>query len=244
MLWKKLKWPVIFAVAVGLVSPWILFGTAGVLSTIGIAIGLWVIASSLIDPVTRLLRRGATSVAPTRAQWGMYIAHLGVGIFMLGATVTSAFDTELDRGVRPGDTWQAGGYEFAFQGIRNVEGPNYDAVEGEFEVSQDGDLVAVLRPQQRVYRVQTSPMTEAAIDAALHRDVFIALGQSLGDGAWSVRVRVKPLISFLWLGAVVMAFGGLIAVTDKRYRLQRAERVARASEPAGASGRVQPAEGR
>src|SRR5690606_16120052 len=201
------------------------FGTAGVLSTIGIAIGLWVIASSLIDPVTRLVRRGGTSVGPTRAQWGMYIAHLGVGIFILGATVTSAFDVELDRGVRVGDTWEAGGYEFAFQGLRNVEGPNYDAVEGQFEVRQDGDLVTVLRPQQRVYRVQTSPMTEAAIDAALHRDVFIALGQSLGDGAWSVRVCVKPLISFLWIGAVVMALGGLVAVTDKRYRLQTAERV-------------------
>src|SRR5690606_22405510 len=179
MLWKKLKWPAVFAAAAGIVSPWIFFGGAGVLSTIGIAIGLWVVASSLIDPVTRLVRRGGTSVGPTRAQWGMYLAHMGVGIFILGATVTSAFDVELDRGVRPGDTWEAGGYEFTFQGLRNVDGPNYEAVEGQFEVRQDGEFVAVLRPQQRVYRVQTSPMTEAAIDAALHRDIFVALGQSL-----------------------------------------------------------------
>jgi cytochrome c-type biogenesis protein CcmF len=247
LLLRKLKWPAIFAVAVGLVVPWVFFGSASILSVIGIVIALWVIASSIVDPVSRCLRRGAPTAAPlSRAQWGMYAAHLGVGLFILGATVTSAYDTELDRGVRPGDTWQAGGYEFTFQGLRNVEGPNYTAIEGEFAVHRDGDLVSVLRPQQRVYRVQQSPMTEAAIDAKLHRDVFIALGQSLGGGAWSVRVRVKPLISFLWIGAAMMAFGGLIAVTDKRYRLQRAERVERVPPaPAhGATAQPQPAEGR
>jgi len=245
LLIDKLKWPGVFAVVVGVASPWIFFGTSSVLSTIGIVVGLWVIVTSLVDPVTRWLRRGATTAPLTRAQWGMFVAHLGVGLFIVGATVTSAFDVELDRGVRPGETWQAGGYEFTFQGVRNVQGPNYDAVEGEFAVRRDGDLVAVLTPQQRVYRVQRNPMTEAAIDAALHRDVFIALGQSLGDGAWSVRVRVKPLISFLWIGAVVMALGGLVAVTDKRYRLQKAERVepAREREPVPAA-RPQPAEGR
>src|SRR5690606_7807580 len=179
-----------------------------------------------------------------RATWGMCLAHLGVGLFILGATVTSAFDVELDRGVRPGDTWEAGGYEFTFQGVRDVQGPNFDAVEGEFEVRRAGELVTVLYPQQRVYHVQRNPMTEAAIDSALHRDVFVALGQSLGDGAWSVRVRVKPLISFLWLGAIVMAIGGFVAVTDKRYRLQRAERVEREPAPAPGAVRAQPAEGR
>ncbi len=244
LLWSKLKWPAVFAAVAGITAPWLFFGTATVLSTIGIVVGLWVVATSLVDPITRSLRRGGTSAPLTRATWGMCLAHLGVGLFILGATVTSAFDTELDRGVRPGDTWEAGGYAFTFRGVRDVEGPNYDAVEGEFEVRRNGELVTVLRPQQRVYRVQRNPMTEAAIDSALHRDVFIALGQSLGDNAWSVRVRVKPLISFLWLGALVMAFGGLVAVTDKRYRLQQAERVARTPEAAPGTVRVQPAEGR
>ncbi len=241
LLRRKLKWPAVIAVVTGVLIPWVFFGHASVLSTIGIVIGLWVVATSLVDPVMRRLGRNAGAPL-TRAQWGMYAAHLGVGLFIVGATITSAYDTELDRAVRPGDTWETGGYDFAFVGLRNVEGPNYSAVEGEFEVRRDGELVTVLRPQQRVYRVQQNPMTEAAIDAALHRDVFVALGQSLGEEAWSVRVRVKPLISFLWIGAVVMALGGLIAVTDKRYRLQRAERVER-THAAVAPGAAQAAEG-
>ncbi|HEX7080349.1 MAG TPA: heme lyase CcmF/NrfE family subunit [Gammaproteobacteria bacterium] len=237
---RKLKWAAIVAVPLGIAVPWLVYGGGSVLTTIGIVVGLWVCASSLVDPVTRLVRRGGTAAPLTRAQLGMCVAHLGVGIFILGATVTSSFDVELDTAARPGDTWEAGGYEFTLRGLREVEGPNYEAVEGEFEVRRRGELVTVLRPQQRVYRVQQNPMTEAAIDAALHRDVFVALGQSLGDGAWSVRVRVKPLISFLWIGAVVMAFGGLIAVGDRRYRSVPAARVEH--EHAVAAG-AQPAEG-
>ena len=241
MLWKKLKWPAVLALVTGAAVPWLLFDGGSVLTIIGVVLALWIIASSLVDPVQRLVRRAATRAPLTRAQWGMYVAHLGVGLFILGATVTSSFDVELDSAVRPGDRWQAGAYEFVFRGLRNVEGPNFEAVEGEFEVRRGGELVTVLSPQQRIYRVQQSPMTEAAIDAALHRDVFVALGQSLGDGAWSVRVRIKPLISFLWIGAIVMAFGGLLGVTDRRYRMEPARRVEQAESALGA--RAQPAEG-
>ncbi|MBN1238462.1 MAG: heme lyase CcmF/NrfE family subunit [Gammaproteobacteria bacterium] len=234
LLLDKLKWPAIFAAAAGVVVPWLVFGTTSVLTVLGIVIALWIVVTALIEPVRKLVGRGGAPL--TRAQWGMFVAHLGVGLFILGATVTSAYDAELDHAATPGEQWEAGGYEFTFVGTRNVEGPNYTAVEGEFEVRRNGELVTVMRPQQRVYRVQQSPMTEAAIDAALHRDVFVALGQSLGGDAWSVRVRVKPLISLLWLGAVVMAFGGLLGVTDRRYRSQPAPRAERieAEVPAAA----------
>ena len=102
--------------------------------------------------------------------------------------------------------------------MSTVEGPNYVAEVGEFDLRSNGDFVASLRPEKRIYRVQTNPMTEARMDIGLFRDVFIALGEPLGDGAWSVRVQYKPMISFLWVGCIVMAFGGLLAATDQRYR--------------------------
>jgi cytochrome c-type biogenesis protein CcmF len=117
--------------------------------------------------------------------------------------------------------------------LREVQGPNYDAIESEVVVSRDGKQVAVLHPQKRTYRVQTSPMTEAGIAAGWHRDVFVALGEPLGDGAWSVRMQYKPLVRFIWLSAIVIALGGLIAICDRRYR-QRVTADARVAASAGA----------
>ena len=187
------------------------------MTAIGVIAGLWVCGAALLDPLRRLLRP-QQGMRLTRAHWGMCLAHLGVGIFILGATVTSAYNVETDRGVSPGDRWETGGYEFVFRGVRDVPGPNFDAVEGEVELRRGGELIALLTPQKRVYRVQQSPMTEAAIDGRIHRDVFVALGDSLGGGAWSLRIQIKPLIRFIWYGCAIMAFGGLLAATDRRYR--------------------------
>ena len=153
----------------------------------------------------------------------MYLAHMGVGVFILGATVTSSYNIETDSRAVPGDRWQVDEYELYFRDIRRIEGVNYEATEGEFEVWEGDQLVTILRPQKRVYRVQTSPMTEAAIDVGWGRDLFIALGDPLGDGAWSLRVQIKPLIRFIWLGALIMAFGGLLAIMDPRYRVKRTQ---------------------
>ena len=140
--------------------------------------------------------------------------------------MTSSYSIETDAAAVPGDRREVGGYEFIFRGIRNVEGPNYQAVEGEFEVRRDGRLVSVLHPQKRVYRVQQSPMTETAIDAGWRRDLLVALGDPLGEGAWSLRVQYRPLIRFIWMGAIIMALGGLVALTDPRYRPERARQAA------------------
>jgi cytochrome c-type biogenesis protein CcmF len=229
-LLHKVAWAGAIAVVFGLTVPWIVFGRTSVLTSIAAVIGLFVCASALIDPVRRLLSRRAAPLS--RAQWGMVVAHLGVGLFIVGATVTSAYNVELDRAVKPGDRWQVGAYDFEFRGTRDLEGANYDATEGEIEVRRGGDLVTVLRPQKRTYRVQTSPMTEAAIDGGLSRDVFAALGEPLGDNAWSVRVQVKPMVRFLWLGALVMAFGGILAASDRRYRRETAREREAAREAA------------
>jgi cytochrome c-type biogenesis protein CcmF len=216
-LLRRLRVPAIAAVAVGIVAPFIFFDTASVLTVLSLSIALWVCSSSLLDPVRRMVFR--TGAPLTRGQVGMCLAHFGVGVFMLGATVASAYNFERDFSARPGDSIEAGGYEFAFNGTRRFEGANFVADEGEFEVRRGGDLVAVLNPQVRVYQVQTQPMTEAAIDSNILRDVFVALGEPLGDNAWSVRLRVKPLIGLLWLGSGLMALGGLVAITDRRYRV-------------------------
>jgi cytochrome c-type biogenesis protein CcmF len=224
---RRLRTPAIAAVAAGVVVPFIFFDSASVLTVLAVSIAIWVCASSLLDPARRIVFR--TGAPLTRGQVGMCLAHFGVGVFMLGATIASAYNFERDFSARPGDQIQAGGYEFVFNGVREIQGPNFVAEEGDFELRSDGKLISQLTPQIRTYQVQTQPMTEAAIDTNLLRDVFVALGEPLGNDAWSVRLRVKPLISFLWLGAGLMALGGLVAITDRRYRV-----AARQTEPAAA----------
>ena len=229
-LLKRLRVPAVAAVAVGVVAPFVFFDAASVLTVIAVSIALWVCASSLLDPLRRLVLR--TGAPMTRGQVGMCLAHFGVGVFMLAATITSAYNFESDFAARPGDRIEAGGYEFVFNNVRTVQGPNFVADEGEFEVFREGELVAVLKPQTRTYQVQREPMTEAAIDSNVFRDVFVALGTPLGDNAWAIRVRVKPLIALLWLGSGLMALGGLVAATDRRYRAPARQAERTAAEPA------------
>ena len=224
-LFSRLRWIGIATLVVAIAYPLVSFGSTSVLTIIGLAAGIWVTLSSLIEPISRWFNSRAVRL--TRAQWGMFIAHLGVGMFIVGATVTSAFNIESEEAVRSGERWEVAGYEIEFRGLSQVEGPNFMADEGEFELRRDGEFVATLRPQQRQYLVQTNPMTEAAIDDRWYRHIFVALGDPLGDGAWSVRVQYKPMISFIWWGCIVMALGGLLAATDQRYRepvKQRKER--------------------
>jgi cytochrome c-type biogenesis protein CcmF len=128
------------------------------------------------------------------------------------------------------------GYEFEFVGTRQVEGPNYSATQAEVVVTRDGSEVAVLHPQKRVYRVQQNPMTEAAIHARLSRDIFVALGEPLGGKAWSMRIQYKPMIRLIWLGALVMALGGVLAASDRRYRVRRTEEAVEPAQGAAPAG--------
>ncbi|MDH5501674.1 MAG: c-type cytochrome biogenesis protein CcmF, partial [Gammaproteobacteria bacterium] len=120
--------------------------------------------------------------------------------------------------MRVGDTLDVAGLQFEMRELRDVDGPNYLAIEGVVEIRRDGDFIGVVRPQKRQYRVQKSWMTEAGIHPTWNKDLFVALGDQLGDGAWSVRIQYKPMIRFVWIGALIMALGGLVSVTDRRYR--------------------------
>jgi cytochrome c-type biogenesis protein CcmF len=216
---NRLRWPAAIAVVAGISLPFVFYGAASVMTVLAVTIGVWVCVSSMLDPVRKLIARNGAPL--TRGHVGMCLAHFGVGVFILGATMASAYNTEVDVSAKPGDTVKAGNYEFVFRGMKRVQGPNFVADEGEFELRRGGKLVTMLAPQKRVYRVQQNPMTEAAIDSQPMRDVFLALGDPLGKDAWSLRIQVKPMISFLWFGSGFMAIGGILAITDRRYRQLR-----------------------
>ena len=145
----------------------------------------------------------------TRSAFGMSVAHFGVGLFTLGVTIVSAFTVEADLSLSPGQKVEVAGYEFELRNLKNVQGPNYQALEGEIDIRKDGVFIGQVRPQKRTYLVQQSPMTEAGIMASWNRDLFVALGDPLGNDAWSVRLQYKPMIRLIWLGALVMALGGI-----------------------------------
>jgi cytochrome c-type biogenesis protein CcmF len=218
-----LRIPAIIAVVLGIAVPLFVYGRISVMLFVGCAAAFWIIVSSLL-PILRSLRREKGAAGITRSMLGMSIAHFGVGLFVIGVTIVTAFGVESDRALRPGETIDVAGYEFEMRELRNVQGPNFSAIEAEVQIRKGGDYVATVRPQKRQYLVQQSPMTEAGIRAGLDKDLFVALGDQLGNGGWSVRVQYKPLIRFIWLGCLIMAIGGIVAVSDRRYRVNVREK--------------------
>src|SRR6185436_8712759 len=160
----------------------------------------------------------------------------GVGVFIVGVTMVKGYETEKDVRMNVGDTVHVGGYQFQLEGLTQVQGPNYEATRGRIRVSRNGSEVTVLQPEKRFYSVQQMPMTEAAISPGLTRDLYVSLGEPVGEGSWVVRVYYKPFVDWIWGGGFLMALGGVIAITDRRYRLARREQ----SQSAAASPSVSP----
>ena len=216
---KRLRVPALLALVAGVLIPGVIFGRFGLLVCIGTIAALWIMIASMLEPI-RSWRREPGTTAITRSVLGMSVAHFGLGMFVLGVTLVSAFNIESDQALRTGGVVEIAGYQFELREVRDVQGPNYAAIEGTFEIRKDGEFVGEVRPQKRQYLVQKNWMTEAGILAGWNRDLFIAMGDQLGNETWSVRIQYKPMIRFIWYGALVMALGGLIAITDRRYRLQ------------------------
>ncbi|HUX72580.1 MAG TPA: heme lyase CcmF/NrfE family subunit [Steroidobacteraceae bacterium] len=195
---------------------------------LGFAFGMWIIFSSLLEP----LRRWRQGQKLTAAVLGMTIAHFGVGMFAIGVSTVNTYKIEKDVAMKPGEVFSIAGYDFKFLTTSKVPGPDYDAVQALVTVRHDGRLVATLRPQKRHFTVQQTDNSHAAIAVSLARDLFVAMGDPLGGGAWSMRIQYKPLIRFVWLGALVMALGGAVAVSDRRYRVKAVATAADAIAPA------------
>ncbi len=156
----------------------------------------------------------------SRSYWGMVIAHLGMVVTVAGITMTSTYDVERDVRMAAGDVVQIGPYQFAFAGVEVVRGPNFNSTQATVNVTLDGQHITTLVPEKRQYLVRRDVMTEAAIDPGFTRDLYVALGEPLPDGSWAVRVYYKPFMRWVWGGGMIMALGGFIALSDRRYRLK------------------------
>jgi cytochrome c-type biogenesis protein CcmF len=209
-LWWMLGAAVLLSVAIqGLV-----FGSFHWVGLVGFTFGFWIIFSALLEPVRRVRQRQNL----TAGLLGMAIAHLGVGMFAIGASGVESYKIEKDVALKPGTSFGIAGYEFRFVSASDVRGPNYDAVRAVVEVTRAGKPVTVLKPEKRHFWVQQTDNSQAAISVNWSRDLFVAMGNPLGAGAWSMRIQYKPLVRYIWLGAFVMAVGGVVAATDRRYR--------------------------
>lgn len=191
---------------------------------VGVALSSWVISSTLLDVYRKIQSKQGMITGIKKlslSYYGMVIAHMGVAITAMGICIVSNYTQEHDVRVVPGDTVDASGYHFIFDGVKKVQGPNFIADEGQIRVFYDDEYYTTMKPQKRHYKVQRNIMTEADIDAGLFRDLYVALGEPLEGNAWAVRIHYKPYVRWLWLGSIFMALGGVLAVCDKRYRLSR-----------------------
>ncbi len=190
----------------------------------GVSLGVWALLSSLAYLVARVREAKGTSGvvaklrATSRATYGMLLAHAGMGVFVLGVTLVNGYQSESEVRMRTGDTATLDGYTFRFLGVQQVQGPNYIAAQASVEITQGEDKIAVLHPEKRKYTKQAAAMTEGAIDSSLFRDLYLALGEQVGMDEWIVRILHKPMVYWIWGGALMMALGGLLAICDRRYR--------------------------
>jgi cytochrome c-type biogenesis protein CcmF len=185
------------------------------LSSLGFLLAFWVIASGVMQII-----RQAKAGKPTRSFIGMQVAHLGIAVFVIGVTMVGAYQEEKDVRMLAGESVSVGGYQIQLQGVTAVPGPNYKAMQGTFLLTRNGKLEATMYPEKRSYFSSTMPMTEAAIDVGLTRDIYVSLGEELDDKAWAVRVYYKPFVDWIWFGCLLMALGGVLAMSDKRYRMK------------------------
>ncbi len=223
-LFVRLRWALAISAITAIVLP-LLLGNLTPMIGLGLFLAFWVFASSA-ELVYQRLRKSeggllAGIAASSRSWWGMVIAHLGIAVFVLGVTVVKGFESEIAVKMHPGDVAHLAGYDFRFDGVESRNGPNYTANHGQIHVSKNGVLRTVLEPEKRLYTVTNMPMSEAGISPHLIHDLYASLGEPLDGGAWSVRIYHKPMVEWIWFGCLMMAFGGLLAMSDKRYRLNK-----------------------
>ncbi|HEB85971.1 MAG TPA: heme lyase CcmF/NrfE family subunit [Gammaproteobacteria bacterium] len=222
-LFKRLGKLAVASVVLSLLFAYVLYDKISFGVTISISLAFWIVLSILSDLKNRLKNKsgfisGIRSLP--REFYSMSLAHLGIAIFVIGVTLTSVYSIEHDIRLAPGESIKLAGMTFDFISMEKSRGPNYESNIGHIRVSRNGQEINILHPEKRFYFVQGRTMTEASIDVGLFRDIYISLGSPLPNStAWAVRIYYKPFIRWIWLGALMMALGGLLSATDKRYRL-------------------------
>lgn len=222
-IWLRVRWAFAASLLIAMLLPFVL-GNWTPMIALGLMLAFWVITTSLLDLRKRIGRDGSLMQrlkGQPRSYYGMLLAHMGIAVFILGVTMVKGYETERDVRMDVGDTVVAGGYTFRFDGVTEREGPNYHAYRGSVIISKDERPLTQLFPEKRTYNASGMPMTEAAIDTGLWRDLYVSLGEPIpdSDGAWAVRVYYKPMVDWIWAGCLLMALGGVMAISDRRYRI-------------------------
>ncbi len=225
---RRLRWAFAASVAAALLIPFMAGGFKPLVA-LGLMIGLWIVLTVVVGIAESARRAGGwrpfigAQSAPRRGYYGMQLAHVGLAVSIVGITMVTGYQDDQDLRMSIGDRANVGGYAFTFKGIHEARGANYFAAEAAIEVAgKDAAVVGTLAPQKRIYMASQNAMTETAIDSNLLRDLYVSLGEPLGDGAWLVQIRYKPFVVWIWGGAILMALGGVLAVSDPRYRRAKA----------------------
>ncbi len=212
---RRLRVPAIGALLAAGLMPFVMetWSWSGLM---GIALATWVVLGLLLQIVDRFQKPGRIPIS----FWGMHLAHLGIAVVVVGITMVKGYEVERDVRMAKGDTVSIGPYSFELGPVMEVTGPNYKAARAEVKVTKNGSTIEILHPEKRRYFSSAMPMTEAAIDSGLFRDLYVSLGEAIESDPpqWSVRVFYKPFVSWLWAGALLMVLGGILAVCDRRYR--------------------------
>ena len=238
---RLVRWAFVAAAVVAIALP-LLYGHWSALTSLGLLLAAWVGATTVLHFVERVQQTRAgqgfvsTALRQPRSFIGMNLAHLGVAAFVVGVTMVSSFQDEQDIKMGPGETAHVAGYDFTFNGVRAVKGPNYVAAQGDFDLSVKGSFQRKMSPEKRNYQSSAMPMTEASIDTGFLRDVYVSLGEPIDrdrpEGDWAVRIYYKPFVDWIWGGCILMALGGLLAMLDRRYRV-KSRAASAVSTPAG-----------
>jgi cytochrome c-type biogenesis protein CcmF len=237
MLLQKGMVPFLISLSAALILPLFLaesisWETYSMTAVITLGASFWVVTMSLED-LWQKLDRGSSKAASNVSSrlksitklpgsyWGMQVAHIGIAVCALGVGLSSVYDVQKDVRMVPGDRVEVAGYEFTFDNLSFVQGPNFGASRAQISAYKNDRLVAVLHPEKRKYEARNQVMTEAALDAGLTRDLYVSLGEPLKGDAWAIRLHVKPFVRCIWLGGLMIGLGGLLSVMDKRYRRRR-----------------------
>jgi cytochrome c-type biogenesis protein CcmF len=197
------------------------------MGVLGMVMSFWILIAITLEVRQRVVSttRSEPLLASLRkltpSHWGMVLGHVGFAVTLIGITLVSNYELERDVRMAAGDTVEIADYTVSFTGVEQIEGANYSADRGIFDVYKNGVFVNHLEPEKRFYPVQRTSMTEAGIHTTLTRDLFIALGEPLSNGAWAIRLYYKPFVVWIWGGAVIMCIGGIFSISDKRYRIKK-----------------------
>ncbi|UWQ06990.1 heme lyase CcmF/NrfE family subunit [Aliiroseovarius crassostreae] len=242
--WKRAKLgrvvkqlvPAMIAALSVLALVWAMQTGKSALGPIGMFLGTWLVAGSIVDIMGRtgrgaLVGRLSRLTRLPRADWGKFAAHVGLGVTMMGISGLEAWQHEDIRTTMIGEPFEVSGYTVTLEEVNREQGPNYISTKATMRIEQDGQTVALLHPEKRVYPVQAMPTTEAAISNGFWGDTYVVIGDPQDDGGWAVRTFIKPFVNWIWIGCTLMALGGLISLSDRRFRV--AAGAARTRAPKG-----------